>query len=94
MMKHKLIALVAGALLALSGSAAYAASQNWEEDARYFSMLFASNSTVVVASYMEDGSFYIEDEFGNVYKGCQVGRPCDDKTIEYTEHVYMPAVSK
>jgi len=92
-MKHKLIALVAGALLAFTAYTVQAGVQNWEEDARYFSMLFASNSTVVVANYFEDGSFVIADEFGHTYKGCEVGAPCDT-AIEYTQHVYMPAVSK
>lgn len=87
-MKHKLIALVAGALLAL---AAQAVSAGWEDNAATFGKLFGEGSSAVIVAYFEDGSFYLEDESGNTYKGCQLGMPCDD-TIGSA--LYLAAVSK
>lgn len=88
MMKHKLIALVAGAFLAL---AATVASAGWEDNATVFGKLFGKDSTAVIVAYFEDGSFYLEDDAGNTYKGCQLGMPCDD-TIGSA--LYLAAVSK
>lgn len=89
-MKRIVTATITAALLAIAATTAQA---GWEDAAKVFGGLFGSNSTAVVASYMEDGSFYIEDEFGNVYKGCQLGMPCDD-TVLVTSNVYLPTVSK
>ncbi len=89
-MKRMVIATVLGLLLAIAATAAQA---GWEDSAKVFGGLFGSNSTAVVVSYWEDGSFYIEDEFGNVYTGCQLGMDCDD-TVTVTAHVYMPVIGK
>lgn len=89
-MKRMVIATVLGLLLAIAATTAQA---GWEDGAKVFGGLFGSNSTAVVVAYFEDGSFVIEDEFGNVYKGCQLGMPCDD-SVTITTHVYMPTVSK
>lgn len=88
-MKRMVIATVLGLLLAIAATTAQA---GWEDGAAVFAGLFGSDSTAVVSNYFEDGSFVIEDEFGNVYKGCQLGQPCDD-TVTVTAHVYMPTVS-
>ena len=92
-MKRMVMATVLGLLLAIAATAAQAAVSDWQEEARKFSELFGANTSAVITNYFEDGSFVIEDEFGNVYKGCQLGMPCDDSAT-MTTHVYMPTVSK
>lgn len=88
--RKMLVSLVLGLLLTIAATTAQA---GWEDGASVFAGLFGSNSTAVVSNYFEDGSFVIEDEFGNVYKGCQLGMPCDN-SVTMTAHVYMPTVSK
>ena len=89
-MKRIVIATVLGLLLTIAATTAQA---GWEDGASVFAGLFGSDSTAVVVAYFEDGSFVIEDDSGNTYKGCEVGAPCDD-SVEYTSRVYMPTVSK
>lgn len=89
-MKRIITASITAALLTIAATAAQA---GWEDGAKVFGGLFGSNSTAVVTQYFEDGSFYIEDEFGNVYTGCQLGMPCDD-SVTITTNVYLPTVSK
>jgi len=89
-MKRMAIATVLGLLLAIAATTAQA---GWEDGASVFAGLFGSDSTAVVVAYFEDGSFVIEDEFGNVYKGCQLGMACDDSAT-MTTHVYMPTASR
>ena len=89
-MKRMVIATVLGLLLAIAATTAQA---GWEDGAAVFAGLFGSDSTAVVVAYFEDGSFVIEDEAGNTYKGCQLGMACDDSAT-MTTHVYMPTVSK
>lgn len=89
-MKRIITATITAALLAIAATTAQA---GWEDGAAVFAGLFGSNSTAVVVAYFEDGSFYIEDEFGNTYTGCQLGMPCDD-TVMVTSNVYLPVVSK
>jgi len=89
-MKRIITATITAALLAIAATTAQA---GWEDGAAVFAGLFGSDSTAVVVAYFEDGSFVIEDEAGNTYKGCQLGMACDDSAT-MTTHVYMPTVSK
>ena len=89
-MKRMVIATVLGLLLAIAATTAQA---GWEDGASVFAGLFGSDSTAVVVAYFEDGSFVIEDEAGNTYKGCQLGMACDD-TVTLTTNLYLPAMSK
>lgn len=90
-MKHMVIATVLGLLLAIAATTAQA---GWADDAKVFAGLFGSDSTAVVVSYFEDGSFFIEDESGYTYKGCQLGMPCDTDTHTLVTNLYLPAMSK
>jgi hypothetical protein len=89
-MKRIITASITAALLTIAATTAQA---GWEDGAAVFAGLFGSDSTAVVVAYFEDGSFVIEDEAGNTYKGCQLGMACDDSAT-MTTHVYMPTVSK